>query len=136
MKTKISVRGKQIEVQFAPHAVRITTDKELKELLRKEVKKFTLELVAAVKAEYQKVFSTEFKVSNRSMSVEIWGHAYADEFAQWIQTFSRIGFVNKMADKVIYHARLIDIGESGHDNNRFVWDALSPFLSLIAFFLP
>ena len=136
MKTKISVREKQIDVEFAPHAVRITTNKELEELLRNDVEKATAELVYAIKLKYQKEFKLDFTVSNRSMSVEIWGHAYADELAKWIKKFSRIKIINKVLDKIIYHAQLIDIGEKGHDSNRIVWDCLAPFLSIIAVFLP
>ena len=136
MKTIIPVRGKQITVQLAPHALRITTDKELKALLRHDIKNATAELVSLVKSEYQTAFNSAFKVSNRSMSVEIWGHAYADEVSLWIQKHSRLAPVTWFTNKIIYHARLIDIGERGHDNNRIVWDCLSPFLSLIALFLP
>ncbi len=136
MKTLISVRGKNIHVEFTQYAVRITTDNELEELLRNDVKKATLELVSAIKSDYQKHFHSGFKVSNRSMSVEIWGHVYADQLAKWIKKFSRIKIINKISDKIIYHAERIDIGEKGHDSNRIVWDCLAPFLSLIAFFLP
>ena len=136
MQSNVPVRGKQIKVQFAPYAVRITTDKELKDLLRNDVKNATAELVCDIKSEYQKQYNTELKVSNRSMSVEIWGHAYADELSNWIQKHSRIKLITKVTDRIIYHARLIDIGERGHDSNRIVWDCLAPFLSVIAFFLP
>ena len=136
MKIIIHVQGRQIEVQLVPHAVRITTDKELADLLRNNVKTYTAELASSIKSEYQKKFNSEFKVSNRSMSVEIWGHAYADQMAKWIQKFSRLKLINKFTDKIIFHAKLIDIGERGHDSNRIVWDCLGPFLSLIAFFLP
>ncbi len=136
MVTKLSVQGKNISVQLLKHVVRVTTDKELTGLLHCNAKAATEELVIAIKAEYQKRYFTSFKVSNGSMVIEIWGHVYADQFAKWMKKISVNSVVNKIANFVIYHAEVIDIGERKYDNNRFVWDALALFKPAIALFLP
>ncbi len=136
MNTTLTIRGKKISIALVQHAVRITTDDELTNLLALDTEAATAELVAAIKTAYKNLFNTEFAVSDSSMIVEIWGHVYADQFANWIKEISDINFIDKIADKVIYHAEYIDIGESGHDNNRFVWDGLAAFKSVIAALLP
>lgn len=136
MKKTIPVRSKYIIVQLVPHVVRVTTDDELEDLLSNDVKKSTAELVTAIKSQYQKEFGSVFTVSNRSMSVEIWGHAYADQLAKWIKKRFRFKLVAQITDKISERAGSIDIGEKGHDSNRFVWDFLASFLSVISFFLP
>ncbi len=65
------------------------------------------------------------------MAVEIWAHVYAEKFAEAVKNFSSINFVDKIAEKILHHAEIIDIGEKGHDDNRFVWDSLAVFKSAI-----
>ncbi|MDQ2752190.1 MAG: hypothetical protein M3R72_04115 [Bacteroidota bacterium] len=136
MVTKLVVRGKIISVELVEHVVRITIDNGLTALLQHNTTVATEELVLAIQAEYEMCFHAAFKVANKSMAVEIWGHVYAGQFAGWIKKISNIGFINKMANFVIYHAETIDIGEKGHDSNRFVWDAMAFFKPMIALFLP
>ena len=110
---------KKLPFLLRQYAIHIFTDGELTSLLTRDAETATDELVAEIKNEYVRQFNTEFKVSAHSMAVEIWGHVYADEFAKWIKTISDIGLIDKGADMVIFHAAVIDIGEHGHDSNRF-----------------
>lgn len=136
MVTKLSVRGKNISVELIEHVVRITTNDELTGLLQCDKKAATEELVMKIKAEYKNLYHVPLKIASGSMVVEIWGHVYADQFAKWIKKICSIRFANKIANLVIYHAEVIDIGERKHDNNRFVWDVLAIFKPLFALFLP
>jgi len=72
----------------------------------------------------------------RSGPVEIWGHVYAEDFAAAIKQLSTLSFIDNIAEKIIDHCEIIDIGEAGHDNNRFIWDRLASFKSMIAKLLP
>ncbi len=136
MNTSISIRNRNIHCEFDLHIVRIYNDKELIALLKKDTEPATDELVAGIRAEYRKQFGVDFGVPYNSIAVEIWGHVYAEKMAEAIKHLSSIKLVDKMADKIIYHAERIDIGEHGHDNNRFVWDGLAHFKALIIPFLP
>ncbi len=136
MVTKLAIRGKCISIQLVKHVVRITTDDELTGLLHHNAKAATEDLVIAIKAEYQKRYSTSFKVSNGSMVVEIWGHVYADQFAVWVKQRIYFPVVQRATRFVILHAEIIDIGERNYDSNRFVWDALAFTKPAIALFLP
>lgn len=129
---KINLRSQNIKVQFKQQAIKIYNDDELSILLQNDAEELTSQLVNRIKVEYYKLFNTEFSVSNDSMSVEIWAHVYAEKFAEAIKHFSSVKLIDAFAEKIIQHADEIDIGEKGHDENRFVWDALQAFKSSVA----
>lgn len=132
MNTSVLIQDKNISLQLKPHAVKISNSDALSAILAQNAEAATDKLVAGIKNEYFQLFNTDFDVSDNSMAVEIWAHIYAEKFAEAVKNFSSIDFVDKVAEKIIHHAEVIDIGESGHDDNRFVWDALAVFKSAIA----
>jgi hypothetical protein len=132
MNTSLLVYGKNISLEFELHAIRIFNNDALPAILEKNAEAATEELVRDIKKKYFELFNTDFKVSDASMEVEIWAHVYAEKFAEAVKDFSSINFVDKIAEKIIYHAEVIDMGEHGHDENRFVWDGLAPFKHTIA----
>ena len=136
MKTIVVTRAKKITVQFVEHAIRITNDDELLSLLATDTEAATEELITKIAEQYYSIFHTRFAVSEASLAVEIWGHVYVDKFADVVKTISPFNLIDKLADKVMHFCDVIDIGEVGHDNNRFVWDGLAPFKSVIAHLLP
>ncbi len=136
MKITITIGNKNIEVQFSRHAVRIVNNNELTGLLTQNAKEATYVLIAAIKQKFRKQFQTDFHVSDASVAVEIWGHVYAGKWAVWMKSHSSVALIHKAAKKIIFHCDTIDIGETGHDSNRFVWDGLSHVASLLARLLP
>ncbi len=132
----ISCRGKRISLRLLQQVIRIIADEELAQVLATDTEAATTELVTAIKTAYRMRYNHDFQVSDASFAVEIWGHVYADKFADIIKQLSPFGWIDKIADKVIYHCAIIDIGEEGHDDNRFVWDRLAPFANTIARMLP
>ena len=133
MNITITVREITINVELKLYAIRIFNAHILQGLLKKNhAEAATEELIINIKREYQRLFSTEFKVSDASMTVEIWAHVYADKFAEALKNHSSINRIDKLAEKIIYHAEIIDIGEKGHDENRFFWNGLAPFKGVIA----
>ena len=136
MMTTLPVYNKNISVLFSRQALRIVNDGELTNLLKQDAAKATDELIVKIKTQYKELFQTEFAVSNSSIAIEIWGHVYASRFVDWIHNLLTYSFVQKLTKKIIYHSAIIDIGEHGHDHNRFVWNWLAPFKKLIASMLP
>lgn len=132
----IIVRGRHIAVTLVEHAIRIVSNSELSDLLAADTESATDELVLMVKSEYHNAVGSAFSVSDASLAVEIWGHVYVDKFADIVKSLSPFAFIDGLADKVSRFTNVIDIGETGHDNNRFVWDALARFKSAIAVLLP
>jgi hypothetical protein len=133
MDITITVRGRTLRVCIQQHITRITNDKELTALLAHDTEAATGELITAIKARYQEEFGKELKVSDKSMAVEIWAHVYVEKFAKAIASLK---VIRKLADAIIRRCEIIDIGEWGHDQNRFVWNALSIFKTVIAALLP
>ena len=132
MNTSVSVQGKNISLKLKPYAVSIFNNDALSAMLEEKAEAATEELIACIKKEYFKLFNIDFKVSDASIAVEIWAHIYAEKFAEAVKNFSSINFIDKIAEKILHHAEEIDIGETGHDENRFVWDGLAVFKLAIA----
>jgi hypothetical protein len=122
----------RIKLELKSHAIRIFNNDALWAMLEKNAEAATEQLILDIKKKYFELFNTDFKVSDASIAVEIWGHVYAEKFAEAIKNFSSINFVDKIAEKILHHAEIIDIGETGYDDNRFVWDSLAVFKSVIA----
>ncbi len=133
MDITITVRGRTLHIYIRDHIIRITNNDEFTTLMAHDTGNATSELVIAIKARYYKELGREFEVSDASIAVEIWAHVYVEKFARVIASLQ---FIRKLADIVIRRCEIIDIGEWGHDQNRFVWNALSVFKPVIAALLP
>lgn len=133
MKTFVAVNDRKVSIELNRFAVRVyNDDNEITKLLGQDGKTSNVILVKNIKVAYFELFNQEFKVSDASMSIEILGHVYVEKFARSVKSFIPVKLVNKVMDKIISHCQEIDIGERGHDNNRFVWDLLAPFNSIIS----
>jgi hypothetical protein len=130
--TSVLINNQSISLQLNLHAIKIFNSDALSSILAQNTEATTQKLVDSVKTEYLKLFNVDFDVSDNSMAVEIWAHIYAEKFAEAVKNFSSISFVDKIAEKIMQHTEVIDIGERGHDDNRFVWDGLAVFKSAIA----
>jgi uncharacterized protein (UPF0210 family) len=132
MYRNISVRNKNISVEFLENAVAIINDKELFTLVTEMPEAATNELVSAIKKEFHTQFNKDFDISDASIAVEIWGHVFTEKFANAVRTITTIKLVDDLAEKISLHCEVINIGEKHHDNNRFVWDWLAVFKPAIA----
>lgn len=135
MDKTISVLGKNIQLTFTQHKIKLTNNEDLESLVATNPETSTDALVTAIKSEYRQAIGKDIDISNSSMAVEIWGHIYAENFLTVIKSLPMFGLVDGLAEKLREHCEVIDMGESGHDSNRFVWDGLSSFKSTIANFL-
>jgi len=132
----ILVQGKNIQLTFTQHKVKLANNDQLAALLAHQTVAATDELIKSIKKEFQIINDKELNISDASMAVEIWGHVYAEDFAAAIKQLSTLSFIDNIAEKIIDHCEIIDIGEAGHDSNRFIWDRLASFKSMIAKLLP
>jgi len=132
----VRINERNIAIELELHVMRIINNDELQLLFANDTENITAQLVAKIKEEYHQLFNEDFKVADASIAIEIWGHVYTDKFAEAIKSFSSVQFVDAFAEKIVERCEVIDIGESGHDENRFFWDALSPFKSAIEKLLP
>ena len=117
------------------NSIGIINDAQLAELVSETPHNTTDDLVAAIKREYHEHFNKDFDVTDASMAVEIWGHVFAEKFADAVKTISPVKLVDELAEKITSHCEVINIGEKKHDRNRFIWDMLAPFKAAIAVML-
>lgn len=136
MKEIICINNKNITVKFKEHSLHVFADAELISLLSQKTEVVTDELVEAILLKYHSLFNTDFTVSRKSLAVEIRGHVYADKLMIAIQSIAIFGFLKRLIERFKKRFEKIDIGEKGHDYNRFLWDFLSKFKTRIAKFLP
>ncbi|MBS1747481.1 MAG: hypothetical protein JST21_15040 [Bacteroidetes bacterium] len=132
----ICIQNKNISVKFKEHILHVFTDAELKSLLSQKTEVLTDELVEAILLKYRSLFNTDFTVSRKSLAVEIWGHIYADKLMIALQSVAIFGFMKRLIERFKKRFEKIDIGEKGHDYNRFLWDFLAKFKPRIAKLLP
>ena len=135
MNTVITVRNYNINIQFDEYIIHVANNDSLTNLLAHDTEAVTNELITSIKAEYLKQFNRQFDVSDASLAVEIWAHVYAEKFADIVKAHSSISLIDALMKKIIDRCEIIDIGESGHDDNRFAWNAVAPLKSTIARFL-
>lgn len=128
----ISIRDKNISVLLRENSIAIISDKQLLALVTEMPEAATDELVAAIKRAFYAQFNKEFEVTEASMAVEIWGHVFAEKFADAVKAITRVKLVNELAEKICLRCEVINIGKKDNDNNRFVWDRLASFKSIIA----
>jgi hypothetical protein len=102
------------------------------ELITEMPEAATDELVSAIKKEFCAQFNKDFGVANASIAVEIWGHVFAEKFANAVKAITSIKLVDELAEKICLKCEVINIGKKDHDNNRFVWDWLAACKPIIA----
>jgi hypothetical protein len=132
MLKSISIRDKNIFVQLQETGIHIISDEQLLALVTEMPEAVTDELVLAIKREFRAQFNREFDVTDASMAVEIWGHIFAEKFANAVKVITPVTLVDELAEKICLRCKVINIGEKDHDNNRFVWDWLAAFKPVIA----
>lgn len=136
MKHLFLLQGRSIEVLFDEHAVHITNNKELQQLIAADPEGNTRALAELILQQFEVCNKRSFALHPDSLIVEIWGHVYCEYLAQILDNLVKLQLVKALAGKVIAFCEVIDCGEPGHDSNRVLWDMLAPFTAIIAGWLP
>jgi len=136
MEKVYELRNCNIKVCLNDGLIRIYSTNALWHYLDGAVKFRTVELVKFIKNDYQKEFNKSLKISDNSLMVEIWAHVYSDYFGLLVKKYLKIKWIQNLLQKGIERAEIIDCGEKQLDTNRWVWDFLSHFKTIISLFLP
>lgn len=125
-----------IGVKYEPRIVRVRTDEALMRFLAGP-ERGAQELAAHIRARYEEKLGCALEISERSLAVEILAHAYCDALLQRAARFARelpgsLGArLAQAAARLQRHTDIIDMGEKDLDSNRWLFDDLAPFYSLI-----
>jgi hypothetical protein len=125
-----------ISIELQEHWAKITTDKALMDFLA-QPGKGSVELADYILRRYQDVFHKPLEISRMSLAIEILIHAYVDQISKSAEELQKVlpehiaKVILNIAEKLHERTVIIDCGEKSVDNNRFVFDGLEPFHSLI-----
>ncbi|AQR95537.1 hypothetical protein [Clostridium saccharoperbutylacetonicum] len=124
----IVVNNTGIPCYFREHSIHIENHINLQNLL-KDSSEYAFNVALKCKDVFREINGRDFNVSDGSMSVEILGHVYPDKLAHNLANW--IPAAAHLARYITDHTSIIDIGEPNHDDKRWVWDSLAPYLGSI-----
>jgi hypothetical protein len=127
------VPGTNITFTMEPGVVHIDNDSYLETVLDNGIKT-PYEIASAIKSKYKSVYGVGLDIATDSLSLEIVGHVYPGEVAEYVKSKSFVpDWIKEVADEVIVHTSVIDCGEEDKDSNRIVWDTLADLIDAIIF---
>ena len=88
-------------------------------------------LAEKVLADYKMKFGEELRISKNSLIVEILGHIYTYKIVLGLRKFADWSLFRKLS----HHSCKIECGETGIDNNRWIWDLISFTKPLVFLFV-
>ncbi|MCI1966326.1 MAG: hypothetical protein LKJ17_09400 [Oscillospiraceae bacterium] len=125
-----------ITIDLQEHCVNITTNPELMSFLA-QPDNGSVKLARYTRSQYETIFHKPLKISEASLAVEILIHAYLDRISLNALAIQKL-FPEKISkpilaliNKVHERTAVINCGETSVDSNRFVFDDLAPFHTLI-----
>ncbi|WP_421943740.1 hypothetical protein [Pedobacter sp.] len=130
------IDNNKIKVSLDDGLIRLKSDKALWIYLDGAAIPQTLKLVKIIKSDYDSTFGKSLKISDNSLTVEIWAHVYSHYFGLLINRNNKIKWLRKLLLKGIERAEIIDCGEKSIDTNRWFWDLISGFKKPISWFIP
>lgn len=93
-------------------------------------------LIAYILDEFEKQQGRTLAISSNSLIIEVWAHVYIDYFAKVLDDITPLNLLASVKNAVGRWCDVIDCGEQGVDNNRFLWDMLSGQVDRIHAMLP
>ena len=125
-----------VGVRYEEKIVRVRTDDALMRYLA-EPGRGAMALAEHIAARYREKLGCALDISERSLAVEILAHAYCDALllraAKLAQKLPE-SLGARLTQAVLHlqqHTDIIDIGERSVDSNRWLFDDLAPFYSVI-----
>lgn len=123
-----------VTLAYQPKILRVNNDEALAAFLARP-ENGSMALAAHMQERYQRLFATPLAIQQESIAIEILGHVFADNVAATVEHLSEklslLGPLAQAMEKIRRRTEVIDIGEKNVDDNRWLWDALIPFRSLI-----
>ncbi len=125
---QLHVDGNDFLLALAEGSVCLYNSQSLEDYLRKSSYDNALQLADKIQEAYKTHFSTALNVSADSIAVEILGHVYFEDFIETLGNKIPLKFTDTIVEKISSHCNEINIGEKGHDHNRFFWDLVTPIV--------
>ena len=124
----LNVKNHHIHVAFSDHTIHLKNNQVLNELLKNEALACR-DIAQTLKQNYQEQMKRHLNISTDSIALEILGHVYPHKIASILYTI--LPALKSMPGFILDKTDIIDIGESGYDSNRWIWDRLEPLYTAI-----
>lgn len=124
-----------ISIRYEDRIVRIKSDSALTHFLLSS--KGPNALAEHILESYERIYHKSLQIHIHSLAVEIIAHVFIDTISKDISILSsniskdKLEFIQGVLESIREHTRIIDCGELSVDSNRFVWDILEPFHSIL-----
>lgn len=125
-----------INVELEPSLIRVHSDVTLWKYLQGKNLGKLVALVAEIKSKYAEEFNRPLKIRDSSMLVEILAHVYCHRVGVKINQQLNDGVLRNFLQKLINRAKVADCGERDRDGNRWFWDILAHFKTLVVLLFP
>lgn len=131
---KINTDFQEVSFRCIPQFILVRNDNKLVSFLdQKGIG--SMELARMMKDAYKKEMGKEIAISDKSLAIEILGHVYCDKFSSMLKMLpvpkDMKMELSKIASNIKSHTDIIDCGEKSVDSNRWIWDKLEPWASMI-----
>jgi hypothetical protein len=136
MQRQYNIDGYIIKVTFKAKSIHIDNDVMLWNMLNAARLVHSRTLIAHILDEFEKQQGRTLAISSNSLIIEVWAHVYIDYFAKVLDDITPLNLLASVKNAVGRWCDVIDCGEQGVDNNRFLWDMLSGQVDRIHAMLP
>ncbi len=120
------LEGSKIRIDLKDGLIRVYSDAELWLFLTATHGiRFEL-LVNTIKTSYLLEFGKVLNIANDSLIVEILVHIYCDYLGLGFNRIVKVIWIQKIVNKLLERAAVVDCGEKALDSNRWIWDSLAP----------
>lgn len=126
MEKEVRLHDCSIKIQLDEGIIRVYSNAALWQYLNGEARQRLNLLAETIKNEYAAAFSKPLKIGTKSLVVEILVHIYCDYLGLAFNRYVRIPVIQKLVNKLLERAEVVDCGEKAKDGNRWVWDMLAP----------
>ncbi|MET4083258.1 hypothetical protein ABIB40_003227 [Pedobacter sp. UYP30] len=136
MNQPLDIQFKDIKVELEPGLIKVFSNLELWRYLRgKDQQKISF-LIGEIKKRYKEKYSQALNIRDSSLLVEILVHVYCHSLGLRILPHLKIAFLKRFLEKLIDRAKVVDCGERNRDTNRWFWDLLAYFKSIVLLIFP
>ncbi len=125
-----------ISIQYEEKFVHILCDSVLKEYLRQKGNG-SIDLADHILSTYESLYHCPLQIGRDSLALEILGHVYTGSLMKAVlaaKAFIPAAIYSQLEPelkKLEGKTEIIDCGEKSADNNRFIWDTLEKYHTII-----
>ncbi|TQR38511.1 hypothetical protein [Brevibacillus brevis] len=106
--------------------IHLDNDRQLRNAIREDINNAE-KIADQIRSDYRMEYNKRLDISSDSLTWEIIGHIYPGELAKALKKVDFLipDVISEGLEEVIERTKKIDMGESGKDSNRIIWDEMA-----------